>query len=222
MGMNPKDMTITTYGYDSATETHDITQTTVSKDVTYNEDRTQKTVSVTKTTTTTTVQRVDNDAPVVNTTQTTSSHETTYDVTQTDDPEGSFTGSTVETVSNPVPNPGESVVNNNPDLSGSEFDDMNAAVGELTKYVTNGGGATKGGNWITDTNSFQESMDNIGMGMTVLVGTAAIIELCAKGAIKNPLSIPTAITGVAVLGLSAGSKYYNKRNVDNIRLRIPR
>jgi len=216
MGMNPKDVTKITYGYNSETETHDITQTTVSRSVSYNEDRTEKTVTTIRTTTATTIQRNPGDEPIVNTSQTTTSSTAVLAVTKTSDIDCAFAGSemqnTIETISSPEITVSDPIIDNNPDLRGSDFDTMNSAVGELHNYVREGGGAS-GGNWITDKKGFNRALD--GMGVVSTLGGAAATLIKATKVAKG-----FTYGGAAVLLLNAAENNHRKQNVDRIRLSI--
>ena len=222
--MNPEDVNMITYGYNSITETHDITQTTINRDVSYNETKTERTVTTTRTTTTTTVQRNPGGEPIVNTTQTVSSSSTVQTISQIPDPDCAFAGSdmqsTIETISSTETTFGDPIVDNNPDLSGSEFDTMNAAVGKLHNYVLKEGGAS-GGNWITDDNAFQTAMKNAGVQMTYYGGISTLLGITLKNKNLMNFSVKTAIIGLAIQGTIDLNEIYKRRNVDNIRLRVP-
>ena len=214
--MNPEDVNMITYGYNSITETHDITQTTINRDVSYNETKTERTVTTTRTTTTTTVQRNPGGEPIVNTTQTVSTSSTVQTISQIPDPDCAFAGSdmqsTIETISSTETTVGNPIFDNNPDLSGSEFDTMNAAVGELHTYVREGMGAA-GGNWITDQKGFNKALD--AMGVVSTFGGAAATLIKATNTAKG-----FTYGGAAVLLINAAERNHRKQNVDRIRLPI--
>jgi len=215
-GMNPEDITKITYGYNSGTETHDITQTTISRSISYNENRTEKTVSTQTTTTTTTIQRNPGAEPVVNTTQTIGSNTTVSTINQTPDPDSEYTGTdmqgTIETISSTRTTESSLNTVGNPDLSGSEFDTMNAAVSELQTYVREGLGAS-GGNWITDPKAYNKALSVIG-GVSTFGGAIATAINATK------LSKGFTYAGAAILLLNTTDKNFNNRNTDRIRLPI--